>query len=72
MPTQKSEPASGPPSRRPHRSFLLRCWREGDDPQGGSLLWRFSIREVGDDPAEQALGTVGELVDFLIETLGES
>jgi len=55
---------------RNHRSFLLRCWRDLDAQ--GCVVWRFSIREVSDEPKEQALRSLGQLVDFLLSELAVS
>lgn len=33
------------------------------------MTWRFSVREVGDEPKEYALRSLGQLVDFVLEAL---
>jgi len=70
MPTPTSESSPSQPAVRNHRSFLLRCWRELDAQ--GRVVWRFSIRTVGDEPKEQALRSFGQLVDFLLSELAVS
>jgi hypothetical protein len=71
MPTS-SEASRNPGAARAHRSFLLRCWHEQDGEQSGARIWRFSVREVSDEPAEVLLSSPGELVDFLIESLARN
>jgi len=70
MPTPTSESPPNQPAVRNHRSFLLRCWRELDTHD--RVVWRFSIRAVGDEPKEQALPSLGQLVDFLLSELAAS
>lgn len=59
-----------PKSGSAHRSFLLRCWREQGADQNGWWGWRFSVREVMEQPQEYVLSTPGELLDFLLVELG--
>jgi hypothetical protein len=33
------------------------------------MTWRFSVREVGDEPNERTLRSLGQLVDFVLEAL---
>jgi len=47
----------------------LRCWREQDKAKPGHTVWRFSVREVGNEPNEYALRSLGQLVDFLMKAL---
>ena len=35
---------------QPYRSFLLRCWQEGETSPGEEAAWRFSVEEVADEP----------------------
>ena len=70
MPTPPSESPPSQPVARSHRSFLLRCWRDLDAQ--GRAVWRFSIRAVSDNPKEQALRSLGQLVDFLLNDLAAS
>ncbi|MEZ4618712.1 MAG: hypothetical protein R2867_24805 [Caldilineaceae bacterium] len=65
MSTSESPP--GQSALRNHRSFLLRCWRDLDTQD--RVVWRFSIRTVGDESKEQTLRSLGQLVDFLLREL---
>jgi hypothetical protein len=33
------------------------------------MVWRFSVREVSDDPKEYVLRSLGQLIDFLVREL---
>jgi hypothetical protein len=33
------------------------------------MTWRFSVREVGNDPNEQVFPSLGQLFDFLLREL---
>ncbi|HRW08583.1 MAG TPA: hypothetical protein P5121_25950 [Caldilineaceae bacterium] len=69
MPTQASDSGPNQQPARKYRSFLLRCWRERDTARPARTTWRFSVREVGDDPNEYTLRSLGQLVDFVLEAL---
>ncbi len=47
------------------RSFVLRCWQDGEGETGQPPAWRYVIQEVG--PAEQrrAFGSLAALLLFL-------
>ncbi|MFT5196280.1 MAG: hypothetical protein ACI85U_003311 [Candidatus Promineifilaceae bacterium] len=70
-----NERHSAPQQPRPsqsHKSFLLRCWQEADSAQDGAQVWRFSVREVRQEPQEHSFSTPGQLLDFLTHTLTEN
>lgn len=52
-----------------YRSFILRCWQEQADDGEQIWAWRFSIREITEEPEEQACSSPGELLDFLLTML---
>jgi hypothetical protein len=69
MPTEGAESPQTQRDPRSRRSFLLRCWHEQASEQEGRWVWRFSVREVTEEPDEVILRSPGALVDFLIENL---
>ena len=59
------------PAAQPYRSFLLRCWREQPGAGDELLAWRFSLREVAENPQEQRFRSAEQLIDFLLAKLRE-
>jgi hypothetical protein len=55
-------------SRRTYRSYLLRCWENGE--QG--IVERFVVERVSDEPHRWVFSTFADLMEFLrAELLGE-
>lgn len=69
MPNASLPPPQNQSTTHTHRSFLLRCWREGH--VGQQRNWRFSVREVKETPQEYHFNSPGELLDFLLAMLGD-
>jgi hypothetical protein len=52
-----------------HRTFLLRCWLEEDGPPDYRPFWRFTLLQVGLEPARRGFACLNEVMRYLEETL---
>jgi hypothetical protein len=48
-----------------YRSYLLRCWQEGQTSADQPGQWRFVLQDVADAQNRHAFGGFKQLVDFL-------
>lgn len=67
--TTISEDAASGKRGRPHRAYLLRCWREGAAP-GGLPVWRFTLEEVLHRGRRRGFNSLAALFVFLEAALG--
>jgi hypothetical protein len=54
---------------QPYRSFLLRCWQEGEASPGEEAEWRFSVEEVVDEPRRKGFSNLEAVCAFLRDQL---
>jgi hypothetical protein len=67
--TTIAEGARGGKRGRPHRAYLVRCWREDAAP--GSLpVWRFTLEEVLHRGKRRGFNSLAALFAFLEAELG--
>jgi hypothetical protein len=46
------------------RTYVLRWWTEGPDPQTGRPAWRCVVEEVGPEPRKHGFSSLGGLMAF--------
>lgn len=54
-----------------YRTFLLRCWREGDTSANDGSAWRFSVEEILGERRRWGFGSFEGVVALLSDQLME-
>jgi hypothetical protein len=54
---------------RLYRTYLVRCWQEGESTLDGRPLWRFSVEEVLQKRRRRGFNSLEALMAFLRDEL---
>ena len=56
---------AGGVNKRNYRAFLLRCWKEVDDPCGGIAAWRFTLVQVSEEDRKRCFSSLEALFSHI-------